>query len=318
MECHSAKKGQCFSHSLHAKLCLPMLENQGNWTEKFAFPQSRFQQDTYGSVGWNPQNLVSANTAGVYRESEVSVLRPRTQTVFTCRRRWRRGGRGLRGEFRQIRTILLSLFTVAPFGGCSRGEQTVFVTMLAVGWSLERWSRAHQGGTLPRFPWWRGCPSAVTLLPGHAHDGSGGEAHHTWIPCLWALRANCAKLDAWFLFKANYVPWRVLEKSESPLWGGFETARASLTVTSFAGQSEQVLTPVLWQARFHPSLFWGPRQQPNSRAPRWGKPPAAWFPSAGDEAAGRPRSAAPQEPNRFKAAGTGPAAGQVCRPPPET
>lgn len=97
------KKGQCFSHSFHAKLCLHILENQGNWTEKFAFPQSRFQQDTYGSVGWNTRKLASANTAGVYHESEVSVLRPRTQTTFTCRRRRcstvrEGGGRGVNSD----------------------------------------------------------------------------------------------------------------------------------------------------------------------------------------------------------------------------
>lgn len=105
----------------------------------------------------------------VYSESDVSVLLPRTQTVFTCRRvgtPWR--GRGLRGEFRQIRTILLSLFTAAPFGGHSYGEQTVFAITLAVLWSLEMCCCAHPGGILPRFPWWRGstwshCSSLVHM-----------------------------------------------------------------------------------------------------------------------------------------------------------
>lgn len=136
-----------------------------------------FQQDRPGGVGWHAQKSASANAVQVHGQMSLSSYcthRP-CLTAGGVGTLW--GGRRLRGELRQITTILLLLCTAAAFRGHSYGEQIMLVITWAVLWSLEMSYCAHPGGILPRFPWchgstWSRCSSLV-------HTTAMGEKHIT-------------------------------------------------------------------------------------------------------------------------------------------
>lgn len=127
-----------------------------------------FQQDRPGGVGWHARKPASANAVQAQSVTSLSsycIHRP-CLTAGGVGTPW--GGRGLRGDFRQITTILLLLCTAAAFRGHSYGEQIMLAITWAVLWSLETCYCAHPGGILPRFPWchgstWSRCSSLVHM-----------------------------------------------------------------------------------------------------------------------------------------------------------
>lgn len=197
-----------------------------------------FQKDRPGGVEWHAQMSLSS----------YCIHRP-CLTAGGVSALW--GGRGLRGELRQITTILLLLCTAAAFWGHSYGEQIMLVITWAVLWSLEMCYCAHPGGILSRFPWchgstWSRCSSLV-------HTTAMGEKHIT------------SELPAFRQYRVTgyLVPLQVCgvyQKNPGTMTLGWLWKHQRLAVTLCAWQAGQVTKPVLWQPHFHPSLSWGPQQ----------------------------------------------------------
>lgn len=161
-----------------------------------------FQQDRPGGVGWHAQKSASGNAVQVHGQMSLSSYcthRP-CLTAGGVGTLW--GGRRLRGELRQITTILLLLCTAAAFRGHSYGEQITLVITWAVLWSLEMCCCAHPGGILPRFPWCHG--STWSRFSSLVHTTAMGEKHIT------------SELPAFRQYRVTVLSW--IPGSSSSVW----------------------------------------------------------------------------------------------------